>query len=105
MFALIRTALRIARVSPIPRARAASIMARTTVPNILWCHRPAVLVATPPTPRGNTTRAFSSSASDDAAHRARLNRLADLFVEAREEVSYAEESKGTTYYNEEVRAP
>jgi hypothetical protein len=46
---------------------------------------------------------LSSTGGDDPAHRARLNALADLFVEAREEIEYAEESKGTTYYNEEVR--
>lgn len=41
----------------------------------------------------------------DPALRARMNTLADLFVEAREEISIASESKETTYFNEEVIFP
>ena len=36
--------------------------------------------------------------------RKRMDALADLFVEAREEIELADESKGSTYFNEEAEA-
>ena len=41
---------------------------------------------------------------DSDEHRQRVNELNDAFVEARDEIEYAEESRGTTYYNEEAEA-
>ena len=40
----------------------------------------------------------------DPALRKRLDNLADLFVEAREELELASESKETTYFDEEAAA-
>ena len=45
-----------------------------------------------------------SSAGLDPALRKRMDALADLFVEARDEIEMATESKGTTYFNEEAEA-
>ena len=36
--------------------------------------------------------------------KARMDALADLFVEARDEIEFASESKETTYFNEEAEA-
>eukprot|EP00613_Pedinella_sp_CCMP2098_P001225 CAMPEP_0171628036 /NCGR_PEP_ID=MMETSP0990-20121206/21170_1 /TAXON_ID=483369 /ORGANISM="non described non described, Strain CCMP2098" /LENGTH=129 /DNA_ID=CAMNT_0012196089 /DNA_START=109 /DNA_END=498 /DNA_ORIENTATION=- len=48
-----------------------------------------------------TTRQSSTGAGMDPLLRKRMDNLADLFVEARDELEMADESKGTTYYNED----
>ena len=45
---------------------------------------------------------FSSGVGLDPSLKKRMDELADLFVEARDEIEMADESKGTTYFNEEV---
>ena len=51
---------------------------------------------------GPGLRWFSSGGGMDPELRKRVDSLNDLFVEAREEIEMAEESKETTYYDEEA---
>ena len=55
-----------------------------------------------------SSRWFSAGSSTgggmDQDLRKRMDALADLFVEAREEIELADESKGSTYFNEEAEA-
>mmetsp|Transcript_30920 Transcript_30920/g.69463 ORF Transcript_30920/g.69463 Transcript_30920/m.69463 type:complete len:145 (-) Transcript_30920:319-753(-) len=50
----------------------------------------------------STPRYLSSQHGLDPKLKARMDALADMFVEARDEIEMAEESKGTTYFNEEA---
>ncbi|KAG5177564.1 hypothetical protein JKP88DRAFT_226448 [Tribonema minus] len=50
-----------------------------------------------------STRSFAVYNNDEAIRR-KMDEFNDLFVEAREEIQYAGESKETTYFNDEVKA-
>ena len=66
----------------------------------------ACVVAAPtPTMAGplSTLGRWFSSGGMDPELRKRVDALNDLFVEAREEIEMAEESKETTYYDEEAQ--
>jgi hypothetical protein len=65
---------------------------------------PAAAAATTALAReGATRRAFSSSSfsSSAASTKSRVDALNDMFVEAREEIESAQESVGSTYFNDD----
>ncbi|KAJ3092185.1 hypothetical protein HK102_010004 [Quaeritorhiza haematococci] len=56
---------------------------------------------------GSQSRNFSTASGDLGAGLTldqKIEKIADMFSEARDELEYAEESKGTTYYNEDKKA-
>ena len=74
-------------------------------------HSPLVLVpqlrvrVLPPLAQQLQHQHFSTSGGGMSPElRKRMDALADLFVEARDEIEMADESKGTTYFDEEAGA-